>query len=127
MTARPLGEAGRDCGIGTVCQAARTSLGKEFEPRVLIALDPTPADARVEGESAVRSLRRVLRAMFVGGADAVLLHAHVEGSRAVFALLDALFILNFQFSDGPEPAAPHPDCGPGSSDLGCETAAVGCE
>ena len=79
---------GRDCSLGTVCHAARTSLGEDFHDRVLVALDPLPAEARVDGESAVRSLRRLLRCMFASGAGAVLLHAHVEGERAVFALVD---------------------------------------
>ena len=37
--------------------------------------------------------------------------ADADSNDVVFPILDALYVLDFGFVSGPEPAAPFPDCG----------------
>jgi len=76
------------CTLGEICQAAQQSLPSALRDRILIATQQSTESIQIDDAQLVISLRDLAESMFARGANAVLMNASLEGTKAVFALID---------------------------------------
>ncbi|MFT5048641.1 MAG: hypothetical protein ACI8QZ_000028 [Chlamydiales bacterium] len=76
------------CTLGEVCRAARHSLPRALRDRLLASAEQSAQPILIDDARLIAGLRDLAQSMFSRGANAVLLNANLEGTDAVFALID---------------------------------------
>ena len=89
----------------------------------------TRGDADLDSDVQMSDAIATLKHLYVPGSDTLLcLDSGDSDDDGEVLMGDAVYTLQFNFSGGPAPAAPFPDCGLGDTEaLGCENPLADCQ